>query len=85
MFFFDDEDNNNFKITDLQYNRRQWRVTSAPLEVDEQTGEVTSVMDGEDDLENYEINEILHEMILACKLNKGFAFITTSRPAPTRV
>ncbi len=56
-------------------------MTSAPVEVDEETGEVSVVMDGEDDLENYEINEILHQMILACKLNKGFAFIT-SHPAP---
>jgi hypothetical protein len=84
MFFFDDDDTNHFKIIDLQFNRRQWRVTSAPLELDEETGEVTLVMDGESDLENYEINEILHEMILACKLNKGFAFIT-SRPEPRRV
>ena len=52
------------------------------MELDEETGEVTLVMDGESDLENYEINEILHEMILvACKLNRGFAFIT-SRPEP---
>ena len=51
MFFFYDEENTNFKITDLQYNRRQWRVTSAPLEVDEGTGEVSVVvMDGEDGL-----------------------------------
>ena len=86
MFFFEDEDRNtkNFKIIDLQYNRRQWRVTSgAWLELDEETGEVNLVVDGESDLENYEINEILHEMILvACKLNRrGFAFIT-SRPEP---
>jgi hypothetical protein len=80
IIFFDDEVDTNYKVVGLEWNRKQWRVTSVLVKLEE--GENNKVVEveekeGEDLHEVYEINHILHDMVLASKLNKGVVFITS--------
>lgn len=81
MFFYNTDYHVNYQIINLEFKRKRWRVTSAPLEeINDETGRYT-VQDGDNDLENYEINCALHQMIRASKYNKGFTFVDASNQA----